>query len=99
MRYVHVVAQKDIEIFLHACITTFSCLSAAGCHAPAAPENGSVSESTSARVGATSSYECDDGLELEGESVATCTSSLQWEPASVTCTPPGNTLCMQDSAL
>jgi hypothetical protein len=62
-----------------------------GCAPPSPPVNGSVSEFTSARVGAQVTYSCDTDLALVGETVATCSlPSLQWMPSidDVSCIQP-----------
>ena len=69
----------------------FSLSPSAGCAPPTPPVNGSVGEWTISRVGAQVSYSCDTDLVLVGETLATCSPSLQWLPTSddVMCIEPG----------
>ena len=78
------------SVFVPLCLTR---ILSVGCAPPSPPVNGSVSEFTSARVGAQVTYSCDTDLALVGETVATCSlPSLQWMPSidDVSCIqPPG----------
>ena len=54
----------------------------AGCSPPTPPVNGSIDDWTSSMIGAQVTYSCDRDLVIVGETVATCSPSLQWIPSS-----------------
>ena len=65
----------------------------AGCPPPTPPVNGSIDDWISSVIGAQITYSCDRYLVIVGETVATCSLSLQWIPSSndIMCIqpPPG----------
>ena len=65
----------------------------AGCSPPTPPVNGSIDDWISSMVGVQVTYSCDRDLVIVGETVATCSPSLQWIPSSndIMCEqpPPG----------
>ena len=86
-----IICNTQSESYVATPLLFLPCCFAAGCCNPISPFNGSVSGFTSARAGANITYLCGDTLELDGESIATCSStSLLWEPSAtvVRCIQP-----------